>query len=166
MLISLVTAAFAAFVEVAQVAPSQTVAAATALVPAPRERSAPDSLRALRSARRAQNTFEFIRRQYMPHEYGVGNHHCDVQVGRWCVWNDETNDRKAPAEAPRVIEARVKLLALLDSVGAQFPGDEWVAAQQVRYLIEQKRYADAVRVANRCTASGSAYRCQIGRAHV
>jgi hypothetical protein len=160
MLIPLVTAAFAAFIQTAQVAPSQTVAAATRDAPVPRERSAPDSLRALRTARRAQNSFEFIRRQYMPHEYGVGSHHCDVQVGRWCVWNDESNDRKAPAEAPRVIEARVKLLAVLDSVGAQFPGDEWVAAQQVRYLIEQRRYADAVRVANRCTASGSAYRCE------
>ena len=157
MLVTLVTAAFAALV---QAAPSQTVAAARLDVPVRRERAAPDSLRALRSAHRAQDLFEFIRRQYMPREYGVGSHRCDVHVGRWCIWNDETNDRKAPAEAPRVIEARVKLLAVLDSVGTQFPGDEWTAAQQVRYLIEQKRFADAVRIANRCTASGSAYRCQ------
>jgi len=157
MLISLVTAAFAAFV---QIAPSQTVATGSVDVPVRRERSAPDSLRAIRSARRAQDLFEYIRRQYMPREYGVGSHRCDVHVGRWCVWNDESNDRKAPAEAPRVIEARVKLLAVLDSVGTEFPGDEWVAAQQVRYLIEQKRYADAIRIANRCAASGSAYRCQ------
>ena len=155
MLIPLLTAAFAALA-----ASSQTVAFAPGDVATREQRSAPDSLRALRTAKRAQDGFEFIRRQYLPHEYGVGSHHCDVQVGRWCIWNDESNDRKAPPEAPRVIEARTKLLALLDSVGTQFPGDEWIAAQQVRYLIEAKRFADAVRVADRCTANGSTYRCR------
>src|SRR5205823_2106929 len=60
--------------------------------------------------------------------------------------------------------AREKLLAVLDTVGARFPGDEWVAAQHVRYLIEAKRYGDAVRIADRCAGSGSLYLCRAFRA--
>lgn len=119
-----------------------------------------DSLRALRAAHRAQESFESVRRNYLPREYGVGSHRCDVRIGRWCVWNDESNDRKAPPEAPRTIEARTRLLALLDTIGARIPGDEWIAAQRVRYLIEAKRYGDAVRAAEQCTAAGSPYRCR------
>jgi hypothetical protein len=144
----------------AQSAPIQTVAASRHDGPAHQQRPDADSLRALKSARRAQESFELVRRQYLPRDFGVGNHHCDVRIGRWCVWNDETNDRKPPPESPRIKEARDKLLAVLDDVGSRFPGDEWVAAQLVRYLIEARRYGDAVRVANRCTESGSAYRCR------
>ena len=120
----------------------------------------PDSLRALKSAHRAQEAFEFIRKVNLPREFGVGSHHCDVRVGRWCVWNDETNDREPPPESPRITRERAKLLALLDSLGSRFPGDEWIASQQVRYLIESKRYGDAVHVAERCAASGSRYLCR------
>jgi hypothetical protein len=128
----------------------------------PPVRAAPrvDSLRALRAAHRAQESFESIRKQYLPREYGVGSHRCDVRVGRWCVWNDESNDRQAPPEASRTIQARNKLLALLDTIGARIPGDEWIAAQRVRYLIEAKRYGDAVRAAEQCTEAGSRYRCR------
>ena len=145
----------------AQSAPAQVVAAAQRdqLVQV-RATSPADSIRALRTARRAQETFEFVRRQYLPREAGVGSHRCDVRIGRWCVWNDDTNDRKPPPESPRIVQAREKLLAILDTVGARFPGDEWVAGQQVRYLIEAKRYADAVRVADRCSTTGSVYRCR------
>jgi hypothetical protein len=122
--------------------------------------SAPDSLRALRSARHAQESFEFVRKQYLPREPGVGSHHCDVRIGRWCIWNDESNDRVPPPESPHIMQARDKLLATLDSIGTYFPGDEWVAAQEVRYLIEARRYADAAKIADRCTASGSPYRCR------
>lgn len=137
-----------------QSVPVQTVASSR-----PRA-TTPDSLRALRTARRAQETFEFVRRNNLPREVGVGSHHCDVRVGRWCVWNDESNDREPPPEAPRIKEARAKLLGLLDTLGTRFPGDEWIAAQRVRYLIEAKRYGDAVRVADRCSANGSRYLCR------
>lgn len=147
------------FATLAQGAPTQVVAASRG-DPTLRASSARvDSLRALRAARRAQESFETIRRQYLPREYGIGSHHCDVRVGRWCVWNDETNDRKAPPEAPRTIEARGQLLARLDTLAARIPGDEWIAAQRVRYLIEAKRYGDAVRAAEQCTDAGSPYRC-------
>ena len=155
MLITLLVAAV-----LAQGGPIQTVAAAGTGANSRQRREAPDSLRALRSARRAQEAFEFVRKQNLPRDGGVGSHHCDVRIGRWCIWNDETNDRVPPPEAPRIREARAKLLVLLDSMGALFPGDEWIAAQRVRYLIEAKRYGQAVHVADKCTTSGSAYRCR------
>ena len=139
---------------------SLTQAASTpAVLVSRRVRPRLDSLRALESARRAQEHFEIIRRMNLPREFGVGSHHCDVQVGRWCVWNDESNDREPPPESPSIRSARQRLLGVLDTLGAAYPGDEWIAAQRVRYLVEARRYADAVRVADQCTASGSAYRC-------
>lgn len=157
MLINLLAVGFATL---AQGASTQVVAASRAEVPPSASSARVDSLRALRAARRAQESFETIRRQYLPREYGIGSHHCDVRVGRWCVWNDETNDRKAPPEAPRIIEARAQLLARLDTLAFRIPGDEWIAAQRVQYLIEAKRYGDAVRAAERCSDAGSAYRCR------
>jgi hypothetical protein len=142
-----------------QAVPAQTVAIARRDA-SQAKAAAPDSARALRIAKHAQETFEFVRRNNMPHEYGVGSHSCDVRVGRWCVWNDQSNDRKPPPESPRTKEAREHLLAVLDTIGSRFPADEWVAAQRVRYLTEAKRYGEAVRVAQRCTAGGSPYRCR------
>ena len=144
MLASLFVAALSTVVQGTAV---QTVVAARRDEPAQARKAATsDSIRASRSARRAQETFEFVRRQYLPREDGVGSHHCDVRIGRWCIWNDETNHRKPPPESPHVTQARERLLGVLDTVGAHFPGDEWVAAQQVRYLIEAKRFGDAVRI--------------------
>jgi hypothetical protein len=156
MLIALLAAGLAALAQGA----STQIAAARGDPPVRASSSRVDSLRALRAAHRAQESFESVRHQYLPHEYGVGSHRCDVQVGRWCVWNDDSNDRRPPPEAPRTIEARAKLLALLDSLGSRIPGDEWIAAQRVRYLIEAKRYGDAVRAAERCSDAGSMYRCR------
>ena len=156
MLSCLLAVSFAALV---QAAPTQVVAASRADAPLASS-SRVDSVRALRAARRAQESFETTRRLSLPREYGIGSHHCDVRVGRWCVWNDESNDRKAPPEAQRTVEARAQLLARLDTLSARIPGDEWIAAQRVRYLIEAKRFGDAVRAADRCTDAGSEYRCR------
>ena len=156
MLNCLLAVSFAALV---QAAPTQVVAASrtdASLASSSRV----DSVRALRAARRAQESFETTRRFNLPREYGIGSHHCDVRVGRWCVWNDDSNDRKAPPEAPRTTEARAQLLARLDTLSARIPGDEWIAAQRVRYLIEAKRFGDAVHAAERCTDAGSEYRCR------
>jgi hypothetical protein len=157
MILSLLVAGFAAL---AQSVPVQTVVASRGDDPAPSRRPAVDSLRAIKTAHRAQEKFEFVRKQNLPREFGVGSHHCDVHVGRWCVWNDETNDRQPPVESRAIVDARDHLLAVLDTVGSWFPSDEWVASQQVRYLVEAKRYARAREVAERCTASGSAYFCR------
>jgi hypothetical protein len=96
----LITLSAAGVLLLLQAVPAQTVASRRD--EGPRPALAADSVRALRGARKAQERFEYIRKQYLPREYGVGNHRCDVHVGRWCVWNDETN-RKAPPEAAHVI---------------------------------------------------------------
>lgn len=145
----------AAFLSVAQVAPAQTLLVSRNA----RVESTIDSIRALRSARRAQASFETIRRMNLPRETGVGSHHCDVRVGRWCVWNDESNDREPPPEAPAIRRARERLLAMLDTLGDERPGDQWIASQRVRYLLEAGRHADAVSVAERCAASGADHLC-------
>ena len=148
---------FAALVSVMQTGPAPVVLVSRS----PNHDSAAraDSMRALKSARRAQANFESIRRMNLPRESGVGSHHCDVHIGRWCIWNDESNDREPPPESPTIRRARERLLGVLDTLGAAFPGDEWIASQQVRYLLEAGRHADAIRVADRCTASGSRYLC-------
>lgn len=124
-----------------------------------RPKSIADSIRALKRARSDQADFEWTRKANLPREYGVAGHRCDVHVGRWCIWNDESNDRDPPPESPHIKDARNRLLARLDTLGAALPGDEWIASQQVRYLLEAGRHADAVRIADRCTASGSTYLC-------
>lgn len=146
----------AGLVALVQVSPTQTVLVSRDT----RLESRVDSIHALRSARRAQATFESIRRMNLPREYGVAYHRCDVRVGRWCVWNDESNDREPPPEPHEIQRARARLLAQLDTLGGAFPGNEWIAAQQVRYLLEAGRHADALHVAERCTASGSPYLCR------
>jgi hypothetical protein len=145
----------AAIVSVAQAAPAQTILVSRTA----RVESTVDSIRALRSARRAQASFETIRRMNLPREAGVGSHHCDVRVGRWCVWNDESNDREPPPEAPQIRRARERLLAMLDTLGDEHPADRWIASQRVRYLLEAGRHAEAVNVAERCAASGTHHLC-------
>jgi hypothetical protein len=117
-----------------------------------------DSTRLLATARRAQENFELVRRRYLPREYGLFNHPCDVLIGRWCHWNDGDEDRDPPPESPRIIAARERLLAVLDSIGWQLPADEWIAGQRVRYLVEVKRQADGVSTARRCAAAALAPR--------
>ena len=153
------------FVATAATVQSEAVVRSAAPRAAAQSRLAPgsrdDSARILRAARRAQETFETVRRRHLPREFGGGTHHCDVVVGRWCVWNDETNDRIPPPESARIRDARLHLLDILDSLGGLRPGDEWIASQQVRYLIEAKRHADAIRVADRCVAMAAAsYLCR------
>src|SRR3954470_7174295 len=156
MLLSLLVAGVALL----QSTPVQTVVASRRDEPVASRPASADSLRALKTAHRAQEKFEFVRKQNLPREIGIGSHHCDVRIGRWCVWNDETNDRQPPPEARTIVEARERLLAVLDTMGSRYPSDEWVASQRVRYLIEAKRFGEAQQVGERCTASGSPYFCR------
>src|SRR5207245_11797888 len=66
----------------------------------------PDSLTTLRAARRAQATFEAIRRQHLPYGSGHAGGPCDLRIGRFCYWYD--GDRKPPehtAAAPPLTRA-------------------------------------------------------------
>ncbi|HET7230242.1 MAG TPA: hypothetical protein VFJ16_09580 [Longimicrobium sp.] len=125
-------------------------ALATLQQPVPRA----DSVRALRSARSAQAAFERVRFQHLDWtDDSGGGWSCDERIGRFCIWhNDTEEDWRAPPDHRDVAIARDTLIAALSRAAALTPGDAWVAGQRVRYLVESRRTADAVRAARECRA--------------
>ncbi|HYL22005.1 MAG TPA: hypothetical protein VEU74_09590 [Gemmatimonadales bacterium] len=111
-----------------------------------------DSLAVLKAARRAQQVFEATRRANLPQQPSSASGACDERIGRMCYWYEGGLDT-APEEPPRIRDARVKLLATLADAGEALPGDEWIAGQRVRYLIEHQAFEAAVRVAMACRAT-------------
>ena len=112
-----------------------------------------DSTRALRVAHRAQGDFESLRRQLLPRATFTGGADCDAVVGRYCFVQQVASD--PPKEAPEVVEARARLLTVLDSVGAVIPGDRWTLGQTVRYLVEAGRAHEADSLGVACAASAT-----------
>jgi len=114
-----------------------------------------DSARVLRSARAAQAAFERVRYRNFPwtESYRGGSGACDEQVGRFCIWHDDTErDWEPPPERDAVKRERAGLIAALDSAAAASPGDAWIAGQRVRYLVEAGRQAEAARATDACRA--------------
>ena len=112
-----------------------------------------DSVRILRSARSAQQSFESFRRNRLP----LGPDHsgpCDVQIGRYCYWRGPENDDKPPGEDAQIIKRREALIRTLDSTTHAIAGDAWVAGQLVRYLVEASRSEDAIRFAREDCKAG------------
>jgi len=68
-----------------------------------------------------------------------------------CYWYEGGVD-SAPPEPQRIRRARAQLLAALDEAGAALPGDEWIAGQRVRYLLEDSQPRLAAEVAEQCRA--------------
>ena len=115
-----------------------------------REITARDSINIWRAARSRQFRFETIRRSKLPPVTGQLRRECDYSIGRLCYW-DRVRDTGTPKpEDPVVTEARLALLAALDSAANLIPGDEWIANQRVRYLVEARRRDDALKVAEKC----------------
>ncbi|HEU5260271.1 MAG TPA: hypothetical protein VFU41_02480 [Gemmatimonadales bacterium] len=114
-----------------------------------------DSQQILRFARDAQADFEWIRRHHLPTRHGYGGSACDERIGRFCFWHpDDRTDPPPPPEEPRRIRAaRDRLVQQLDSVAALLPGDEWIAGQLVRYLVESGRSTEAVAAVRECRAA-------------
>ncbi|HET8655427.1 MAG TPA: hypothetical protein VFL93_07910 [Longimicrobiaceae bacterium] len=118
---------------------------------APPPLSARDSSRALHHAREEQARFERARRSHLPEVSGGDSGTCDEHVGRFCLtYTDEDDDWRPPPEPAPVADARERLLGVLDSTAALIPGDDWVAGQRVRYLVEAHRFPDAVAAARDC----------------
>src|SRR5947209_15579910 len=114
---------------------------------------ATDSLGVLKSARRAQATFEATRRASLPESPGGWSDICGQRIGRICYWYEDGGDNdSAPPEPKRIREARARLLAALEDAGAALPGDEWILGQRVRYLLEDSEPGRAARVAEQCRA--------------
>jgi hypothetical protein len=108
-----------------------------------------DSLRADKRARNAQSDFEIRRRGHLPmlisHPNGTP---CDDVVGRYCYWYADLVERYE--DPPELKDLRNRLLRVLDSVAAQYPGNDWVAGQRIRYLIEAGDENGAIASANEC----------------
>jgi len=112
----------------------------------------PDSQATLRAARRAQAEFESFRRYHLPEASDYAGQPCDLHIGRYCFWyGDQTND--SVPEPTAIRDARTRLLARLGDATAILPGDDWIAGQRVRYLIESGQRADAVAVGAQCRAT-------------
>jgi tetratricopeptide (TPR) repeat protein len=110
-----------------------------------------DSVVVLRNASRAQVEFESQRRQRLPVDWGSGGR-CDVRVGRFCYWYDESLPR-GPEEPTTIRPLRDRLIARLAEAAAAIPGDPWIAGQRVRYLVEQGGYGAALAAAEECRAA-------------
>jgi hypothetical protein len=116
---------------------------------------APDSVAVLKSAKRAQEAFEFARRHNLPERAGGWSGFCGERIGRVCYWyerSDEADEDKAPEEPSRIREARTRLLVALEDAAETIPGDEWIVGQRVRYLLEDRQPVLAARVAEQCRA--------------
>lgn len=113
-----------------------------------------DSVRAHRTVRSRQATFERIRRSNLPWAWSGGRGECDERIGRFCLTysDDDAAEWEPPPEKPAVTTARERLLGDLVGAAETIPGDRWVMGQLVRYLVEASRYHEAWRVAAACGA--------------
>jgi tetratricopeptide (TPR) repeat protein len=103
----------------------------------------------------AQREFERTRRRLLDPYQGrtFSGRDCPEPVGvRWCYWYNE--DQSIPPERAEVGAARAKLLATLDSLGAQHAADNWIVGQRVRYHIEAGHRDEALRIAEACSSYG------------
>lgn len=115
------------------------------------ERSPSDSTRDLDQARGAQVSFERSRRQHLPIAQGSGGR-CDVRLGRFCWWYDESTPVFPPEEAT-IQRRRAELLTQLDLAASHYPGDNWLAGMRVHYRIDGRDAVAADSVAQGCRAA-------------
>lgn len=107
---------------------------------------------ALKIARAAQQRFESTRRVHLPRLRSSGGRECDAVIGRFCYWYDSTGTKPAP-EPQRIVAARKHLVALLDSLAALHPENDWLQGQLVRYTIEGSDSPDDPHAARPCRAT-------------
>ncbi len=116
----------------------------------PAHASPRDSAAVRARARRLQSRFESDRLRHLPRALGGSRPQCDEIIGRMCIW-DDGSDGWTPRDEPETIVAlRTELLAALDSLAREIPGDRWVFGQRIRYLVEARRLHDAASLAQRC----------------
>ena len=132
------------------VALAASVATATAL-----PFSTADSSRVHRDARRAQEDFERLRERQIPAELAQRGGRCDEPIGRLCLTYGAEGEPASPiAQTPRpILEARTALLDRLAEAGRAHPGDDWIAGQRIRYLVEAGDLLGAGAVADACAGT-------------
>jgi len=110
-----------------------------------------DSARDQGRARNAQASFERSRRALLPLGSSGGGR-CDVHLGRYCWWYDDSQP-VFPPEASTITQRRAELLSELDALGERYPGSDWLAAMRVHYRVDGHQYVVADSVARSCRAS-------------
>ncbi|HUE95565.1 MAG TPA: hypothetical protein VMN39_02850, partial [Longimicrobiaceae bacterium] len=132
----------------------------------PSPSTAADSTRLHRSARSQQADFERIRRNRLPEVWRGGSGRCDERIGRFCLTHSrDRSNWEAPPEHPEVLVRRNELIENLERTARQLPGDDWVAGQWVRYLVEAGRFEEAIVAARACRAEPSWCHALAGFAH-
>ncbi|MFC1661700.1 hypothetical protein ACFL3S_09655 [Gemmatimonadota bacterium] len=125
-----------------------------------------DSADLRREAREAQRRFESIHRRRLPETREDWGGECDERLGRICLRFQGGSGWEPQPEDSAVIVARRELHRVLEEVGRQIPGDRWVLSQRVRYLGDEGRWEEVVRLAEGCR-SGPPWWCPglLGYAH-
>ena len=125
--------------------------------PTARELTAADSDDVVRAVRSAQSAFERARRRYLPRTHGGRSDPCGEVIGRFCYWDDDSvHDvplrEIPPPDSKRTTQARLRLLATLDSASNTLPSDGWIAGLHVHYLLEAAEVDRATSRARSCGA--------------
>ena len=87
----------------------------------------------------------------LPRFYPGTADHCLI-VGRFCEWHPHLEDYTVPDEGKNIQKARAELLRDLSKLAAALPGDDWIAGQRIRYLVEAHD-TSVVSVARDCKAT-------------
>jgi hypothetical protein len=87
----------------------------------------------------------------LPRFYPGTADHCLI-VGRFCEWHPRLEDYTVPDEGKNIQKARAELLRDLAELAAALPGDDWIAGQRIRYLVEAHD-TSVVSVARECKAT-------------
>lgn len=114
-----------------------------------------DSLRILRWAQHAQWDFERHRRFALPPMYTSTGAPCDL-IGRFCVRHGGIVFERIPAMD--LSASRENLMHVLDTAATLLPGDDWIAGQRVRYLVDAGDRNSALRAARACR--GTSWWCE------
>lgn len=130
--------------------PADAIVSGTAVLPPPQRAPSPDSAAIRGRARTLQSRFESDRLRHLPRSLGGSRPQCDEIIGRMCIW-DDGDDGWAPTEEPaKIVALRGELLAALESLAREIPGDHWVFGQRIRYLVEAGRLGEAASLAQAC----------------
>lgn len=108
-----------------------------------------DSSDLLSVGRAAQAVFERRRTGYLPVTLSRGGGDCDERVGRFCTWYGE-GEWYPVAERDEIVALRRELVAVLDSLQENLPGDGWLLGQRTWYRSEGGDWPAALRTARAC----------------
>lgn len=109
-----------------------------------------DSAELRERAQEIQASFEAYRESRIPPSVARrGNASCDERIGRFCLRHGG-DDAPIPPEPPEVGMARNRILRDLAAVAMRIPGDGWVFAQRIYYLVEAGNPRGAESLARRC----------------